>query len=138
MSRSALFLAAVGMSVLTGCAGASTPAADLDACGPLPTADPAASLPEGLPAREQVLYEPSTQGKTVIVFGLIAADDFVEVRDDYVDKLTKAGWTIDGTDQESVEAEAQFSKKTPRLVAGTIKVQPLCKGYLTVRYRLSL
>ncbi len=107
------------------------------ACGTLPTADPAAKLPAGLPERDQVLYEPSTQGKTSIVFGLVDESDFVEVRDSYVEKLKAAGWTIDGTDQESVEAEAQFSKMAPGLISGTVKVQPLCKGYVTVRYKLN-
>ncbi len=116
---------------------AGTPSDAGKACGTLPTADPAATLPTGLPARDQVLYEPSVQGKTTIVFGLVDESDFVEVRDDYVEKLKAAGWTIDGTDQESVEAEAQFSKKDPGLIAGTVKVQPLCKGYVTVRYKLS-
>ncbi|MDP9183979.1 MAG: hypothetical protein M3P04_14550 [Actinomycetota bacterium] len=105
-------------------------------CGPLPSANPAAKLPAGFPERDQVLYEPSTQGKTEIVFGLVDEGDFVEVRDDYVEKLKTAGWTIDGTDQESVEAEAQFSRKSP-LVTGSIKVEPYCKGYVRVRYRSS-
>jgi hypothetical protein len=110
--------------------------ANKNACSTLPTADPAAKLPPGFPDRDQVLYEPSVQGKTTIVFGLVDESSFVEVRDDYVDKLKGAGWTIDGTDQESVEAEAQFSKASP-LQTGTIKVQPLCKGYVTVRYKLN-
>ena len=105
-------------------------------CRLLPSADPAAKLPAGFPARDQVLYEPSTQGKTHIVFGLVDAANFVEVRDDYVERLTAAGWTIDGTDQESVEAEAQFSKKSPP-VTGSIKVEPYCKGYVSIRYRES-
>lgn len=105
-------------------------------CGTLPTADPAATLPAGFPARDQVLYEPTTQGKTQIVFGLVHESSFVEVRDDYVEKLKAAGWTIEGTDQESVEAEAQFSKSSP-LVTGSIKVEPFCKGYVSVRYRAS-
>jgi len=104
------------------------------ACPTLPTANPAAKLPAELPARDQVLYEPSTQGKTEIVFGLVDESNFVEVRDDYVEKLTAAGWKIDGTDQESVEAEAQFSKGS---TTGSIKVEPYCKGYVTVRYRVS-
>jgi hypothetical protein len=108
------------------------------ACGALPTADPGAKLPPGFPARDQVLYEPSTQGKTEIVIGLVYESDIVEVRDDYVEKLTAAGWKIDGKDQESVEAEAQFSKSSPTLVTGTIKVEPFCKGYVTVRYKANL
>ena len=97
-------------------------------------------MPTGLPAVDgQVLYEPSTQGKTQIVFGLVKTNDFVKVRDDYVTKLTAAGWKIDGTDQESVEAEAQFSKPSP-LQTGTIKVEPLarCDGYVSIRYKLNL
>ena len=106
-------------------------------CGMLPSADPSAKLPPGFPARDQVLYEPTEQGKTTIVFGLVDEASFLEVRDDYVDKLKAAGWKIDGTDQESVEAEAQFSKSPP-LQTGTIKVEPLCKGYVTVRYKANL
>lgn len=102
------------------------------ACGTLPTADPAASLPTGFPTRDQVLYEPVTQGTAKIVFGLVDESDFVEVRDDLVDRLKKAGYTIDGTDQESVEAEAEFSGPH----RGTIKVEPFCKGYVSVRYKI--
>ena len=101
-------------------------------CGPLPTADPAAKLSTGFPVRDQVLYEPSMQGTTTIVFGLVDEGSFVEVRDDYVDKLKAAGWKIDGTDQESVEAEAQFSQAG---ASGTIKVEPFCKGFVTIRYK---
>jgi hypothetical protein len=128
---------------LTGCGDDDKDVKDDEAaaagqkCGTLPSAVAGAKLPEGFPDVEgQVLYEPSTQGKTEIVFGLIDEGDFVEVRDEYVAKLETAGWKIDGTDQESVEAEAQFSKQAP-LRAGTVKVQPLCKGYVTVRYKLS-
>jgi hypothetical protein len=113
-----------------------TTATASDGCGTLPSADAAAKLPDGIPSIDQVLYEPSTQGKTTIVFGLVDESDFVEVRDELVTKLKAAGWTIDGTDQESVEAEAQFSKADP-LKTGTIKVEPLCKGYVTVRYKVN-
>lgn len=106
-------------------------------CGTLPSADPSAKMPAGFPTRDQVLYEPSVQGKTTVVFGLVDESSFVEVRDDYVVKLRAAGWKIDGTDQESVEAEAQFSKASP-LQTGTIKVEPLCKGYVTIRYKANL
>ena len=105
-------------------------------CPVLPTADPSAKLPPGFPARDQVLYEPSVQGKTTIVKGLVDESSFVKVRDDYVGKLKASGWTIDGTDQESVEAEVQFSKASP-LQTGTVKVQQLCTGYVTVRYKLN-
>jgi hypothetical protein len=109
-----------------------------DSCeGKLTAADPAAKLPAGIPDLEgQVLYEPSTQGKTTIVFGRVAKSDFVAVRDELKEKLARAGWTIDGTDQESVEAEVQFSK-TPPLMTGSVKVQPLCDGNVSIRYRVS-
>lgn len=74
---------------LTACGGDDKKAttAEPNACGTLPTADPTAKLPAGFPARDQVLYEPSVQGKTTIVFGLVDESSFIEVRDDYVDKL---------------------------------------------------
>jgi hypothetical protein len=105
----------------------------------LPTADPTAKAPAGLPVLDgAVLYEPSTQGKTQIVFALVKESSFVEVRDELKDKIATAGWTITGTDQESVEAEAQFSKASP-LQDGSIKVEPVddCEGYVSVRYRVS-
>jgi hypothetical protein len=130
--------AVLPLLLLTGCGGSSDPKASGPKCPTLPTSDPSAKLPEGIPALDdQVLYEPSTQGKTQIVFGLLKQTDFVKVRDDLATKLKANGWTIDGTDQESVEAEAQFSK-TPPLVNGTIKVAPLCTGYLSVRYKVNL
>lgn len=118
---------------LTACGGSDTEQGKpgTNACGTLPTADPAATLPTGFPALgDQVLYKPGTQGATKIVFALLGASSFVEVRDELVEKLKGAGYTIVGTDQESVEAEAEFSGKNE----GTIKVEPLCKGYVTIRY----
>lgn len=113
------------------------PTVGAGACGALPTADPQATLPEGITSVDgTILYEPSKQGSTVIVFGLVPDDNFASVRDELVNKLLDKGWKIDGTDQESVEAEAQFSKAAP-LRTGTIKVQPLCKGYSTVRFKLN-
>jgi hypothetical protein len=102
-------------------------------CGTLPTADPAATLPSGFPTlSDQVLYEPSSQGTAKIVFALLDESNFVEVRDELVEKLKDAKYTIDGQDQESVEAEAEFSGPH----RGTIKVEPLCKGYVTIRYKI--
>jgi hypothetical protein len=133
---SAVLLGAVALAACSGTSGNSSKAA----CTGLPTADPVAVMPAGLPAVDgQLLYEPSTQGKTHIVYGLLATTDFVKVRDDYVTALKAAGWKIDGTDQESVEAEAQFSKFPP-LQTGTLKVAPLatCPGHVTIRYKLNL
>jgi len=136
MNRLAIGMTSALLLLATACSGSSKGAS----CSGLPRADPAAAMPPGLPPVDgQVLYEPSLLGKTHIVFGLVHRKDFVGLRDDYVTKLKAAGWRIDGTDQESVEAEAQFSKNPP-LVAGTIKVQPVrtCPGYVTIRYKLSL
>ena len=103
------------------------------ACGALPSADPAATLPDGFPTLAgQVLYEPSKQGSTTIVFGRVKGEDFVGVRDQLTTQLVAAGYKIPGKDQESVEAEAEFDG--PHV--GTIKVQPLCEGYVYVRYKI--
>ena len=138
MSPTRIVLAGLVLVGAAACSDSSTPSSG-STCTNVPTADPAAKMPTGLPPVDgQVLYEPSTQGKTQIVFGLSKTGDFVKVRDDYVTKLTAAGWKIDGTDQESVEAEAQFSKASP-LQTGTIKVQPLasCDGYVSIRYKVN-
>lgn len=130
-----LLVAAVGCSSSSSSGRASAPTP----CPGLPTAEPAAVMPPGLPpVPGQVLYGPETQGKTVIVHGLLATKDVVSARNAYVTRLRAAGWRIDGTDQEAVEAEAQFSKSPP-LQTGTIKVTPsTCSGYVTVRYKVSL
>ncbi len=128
-------VAAALLAGLTACGGGATetPAKPgQQACGVLPTPDPAATLPSGFPAPEQVLYQPVTQGSAHIVFGLVADGDFVAVRDDLVKRLTAKGYTIDSTDQESVEAEAEFSGPH----RGTVKVEPVCKGHVTVRYKI--
>jgi hypothetical protein len=112
----------------------STGGVGTEACKTLPSADPKASLPAGFPSlSDQVLYEPSTQGATKIIFALLDESDFVEVRDEIVEKLKDAGYTIEGTDQESVEAEAEFSGKQE----GTVKVQPYCKGHVSIRYKFN-
>ena len=127
------------LAALTGCGGgaATAPAASPRAAAPctsLPAADPAASLPEDFPAPPgQVLYGPASQGATRIVFGRVEGDDFVALRDRLAADLTAAGYALDGTDQEAVEAEAHFS--SPR--EGSVRVKQLCQGVLEVRYRLS-
>ena len=141
MIASRLALSVLLLAGAAACGGSSSKDASPSPtpCTDLPSADPAAAMPAGLPPVDgQVLYEPSSQGKTSIVFGLLRTRDFVKVRDDYVGKLKAAGWKIDGTDQESVEAEAQFSKNPP-LQTGTVKVAPAsCAGYVTVRYKVNL
>ena len=129
-------VAVVGVLVLAGC-GSGEPAASSSPgapCTSLPGADPAASLPSGFPQLpDQVLYGAASQGATRIVFGRVAGDDFVALRDDLAAALTDAGYSLDGTDQEAVEAEAHFS--APR--EGSVRVKQLCDGVLEVRYRLS-
>ena len=122
---------------LTACGTADPAAPPQDAAAPctsLPTADPEASLPEGFPQLPgQVLYGPASQGATTIVFGRVEGDDFEATRDQLAGELEQAGYTLDGTDQEAVEAEAHFS--APR--EGSVRVKQLCQGVLEVRYRLS-
>lgn len=121
------------VAVLAACGGGTKESAD-GACGVLPTADPSATLPAGFPSPPgQFLYGPATQGKTHLVVAVVGTDGFVELRDDLVERLTEAGYTIAGTDQEAVEAEAEFTGPHE----GTIKVQPLCTGYVTVRYKFT-
>ena len=132
-SRTALVALAV-LPVLAACGSGGAGGAAGEPCGALPTADPAATLPGGFPALPgQVLYGPATQGKTSVVFGLLPREDFVAVRDELVDGLEKAGYQVVGTDQEAVEAEAEFAGPHE----GTVKVQPLCAGHLTVRYKVT-
>ena len=123
---------------LTACGSeGAAPAPTQDAAAPctsLPAADPAATLPEGFPRLPgQVLYAPASQGATTIVFGRVEGDDFEALRDRLAADLEAAGYSIDGTDQEAVEAEAHFSQ--PR--EGSVRVKQLCEGVLEVRYRLS-
>ncbi|MBC7372992.1 MAG: hypothetical protein H7323_03265 [Frankiales bacterium] len=133
-------VALIGVALLgslSGCGSseATSGAADSAApCPSLPAPDPAATLPEGFPALDgQVLYGPASQGATTIVFGRVVGSDFVALRDDLAGRLATAGYDVDGTDQEAVEAEVHFS--APR--EGSVKVLQLCDGVLSVRYRLS-
>ena len=130
MKRSLILLLA-----LTACGTEETASQDAAApCTSLPAADPEASLPEGFPQLPgQVLYGPASQGATTIVFGRVEGDDFEATRDRLAGELEAAGYRLDGTDQEAVEAEAHFS--TPR--EGSVRVKQLCDGVLEVRYRLS-
>jgi hypothetical protein len=135
--RAGALLVAVAATTACGSGGGgSAPTAQGSAqpCTSLPAADPAASLPEGFPAPPgQVLYGPASQGATRIVFGRVEGDSFVALRDRLAADLEAAGYALDGTDQEAVEAEAHFS--APR--EGSVRVKQLCAGVLEVRYRLS-
>lgn len=127
----------VTVALLTGCGGEAPDVPVQDAAAPctsLPRADPAAELPAGFPRLpDQVLYGAASQGATRIVFGRVEGDDFEALRDRLATELEDAGYALDGTDQEAVEAEAHFSQP----VEGSVRVKQLCQGVLEVRYRLS-
>ncbi len=119
---------------LAACGQAPETTSQTAPCGELPAADPKASLPDGFPQLPgQVLYGPASQGATTIVFGRVEGDDVEATRDRLARELETAGYRLDGTDQEAVEAEAHFS--SPR--EGSVRVKQLCDGVLEVRYRLS-
>jgi hypothetical protein len=128
-----------------GSGAPATPAQDAAApCTSLPAADPAASLPEGFPQLPgQVLYGAASQGSTRILFGRVEGDSFVDLRDRLAVDLEQAGYPVDGTDQEAVEAEAHFRASASRRGTGSqpregsVRVTQLCEGVLEVRYRLS-
>jgi hypothetical protein len=142
--RAALVL----LLALTACGSSDSPAAPTqDAaapCASLPAADPAATLPEGFPQLpDQVLYGAASQGATRILFGRVPGEDFEALRDELAVALEDAGYSLDGTDQEAVEAEAHFSRTASRRgtgsqpIEGSVRVKQLCEGVLEVRYRLS-
>ena len=128
--------ALVLLLVLTGC-GSGSPAASPSPgapCVSLAPADPSAALPAGFPQLpDQVLYGSASQGATRIVFGRVPGEDFEALRDTLAASLEEAGYSLDGTDQEAVEAEAHFSQP----IEGSVRVKQLCDGVLEVRYRLS-
>ena len=131
--RAALVL----LLAVTACGSGEPVAPPQDAAAPctsLPAPDPAATLPADFPRLpDQVLYGPASQGATTIVFGRVEGDSFEQLRDRLATDLEQAGYTIDGTDQEAVEAEAHFSQP----IEGSVRVKQLCEGVLEVRYRLS-
>jgi hypothetical protein len=109
------------------------------ACGDLLKPSPGAAVPAGLdftvPAG-QTLLEVTTQGKTsaVTVYVEGGRKDLVRLRDQAVSDMKAQGYTAAPTDQEpTYEAEGQFGGK----VKGTIKVQPLCTGYDSIRYKFN-
>jgi hypothetical protein len=109
------------------------------ACDDLLKAPPGAAVPSGLdfavPAG-QTLLDVTTQGKTsaVTVYVEGGRKDLVRLRDQAVSDMRAQGYTASPTDQEpTYEAEGRFGGK----VNGTIKVQPLCSGYDSIRYKFN-
>jgi hypothetical protein len=106
------------------------------ACGSLDTPTGTPTLPAGftLPSG-QTLLNVDTQGKTILVVASTAGarTDIVKVRDATLAFLVAQGFTKKGTDQEpGYEAEAQLGGRGD----GSIKVRPLCKDRIEVRYTL--
>lgn len=108
-------------------------------CGDLlePAAGAPAELPFDLPrtGEDQVVLQVAEQGATTVAFTRVPGgrEDIVEVRDRVLADLARAGYTVEGTDQEpGFEAEAELGGTRP----GSLKVSPLCEGYLEVRYKI--
>lgn len=114
----------------------STAGGSMSACGEQPTPHPelARQLPAGFPT---VASWSATgvvnQGQTRAVQGILRGEaaDLVRVRDAAAGQITAAGYTETGTDEEpGSEAEAEF--EGPHEVS--VKVRPLCRGYLALTY----
>jgi hypothetical protein len=107
------------------------------ACTPQQTAphpELRSQLPAGLPTVTG--WQPTQvtdQGRTRAVSGVLPgeAGDLVSVRDDVADRLVGSGYHQSGTDEEAgYEAEAEFEGAQEV----TIKVRPMCRGYLVLTY----
>lgn len=87
------------------------------------------------PVPGQRLYRYESQGKTRIWFATLTGDpgDLEPVRDRIVNGLRDVNYTIKDTDAEKgAEAEAEFTGPHD----GSVRVRPLCKDRLEIRYRL--
>lgn len=81
------------------------------------------------------LYRFGSIGRTRVWFATVVggSGEVVPVRDRVVAGLRENGYDIVDTDQErDAEAEAQF--RGPH--EGTVRVRPLCRGRVEVRYKL--
>jgi hypothetical protein len=114
----------------------STAGAASAACGDEITPHPgvARKLPNGFPTvTGWAATQAVMQGKTVALRGAVrgSPDDIVRVRDAAIHKITAAGYTEAGSDQEpGFEADADFDGPH----AGNINVKALCRDYLVVIY----
>jgi len=119
--------------------GADTdaPSGSVPSCGPEATAtDSASVLPANLPAVPGgTAYRHDTIGSTTVEFVRLEGDagDLVKIRDQAVDALKGAGYTIKRLDQEpGAEAEAEFGGPHE----GTVNVRVLCAENVVVRYKI--
>jgi hypothetical protein len=106
------------------------------ACGEQTTPHPelARQLPAGFPTvAGWSATGVVTQGHTRAVQGVLRGEaaDLVRVRDTAASQIVAAGYTRTGSDEEpGFEAEAEF--EGPHEVS--IKIKPLCRGYLALTY----
>jgi hypothetical protein len=125
---------------LAACAAGACTADKPDAAKPcdglLRPADPAVSLPAGIPAGvpSPVLYDTQRAGATTFYYAHAAGDDVVAVRDAIAAAFEVGGLTVESKDAEPpAEAELQFAG-TDR--EGSVQVTPLCRGTVTIRWRV--
>jgi hypothetical protein len=105
------------------CAGQTAPHPEL-----------ARQLPAGFPTvAGWTATQVQTQGQTRAVQGVLRGEvaELVRIRDTAADRIAAAGYTRTGSDEEpGFEAEAEL--EGPHEVS--IKVKPLCRGYLALTY----
>ncbi len=125
---------AAALLLLAGCGGGAGTQNGGPCEGLLKPADPAAALPSGVPAgvAGATFYEVETQGATRRHYARLPGSDFVATRDTIKAAYEAAGLTIEGTDQEAVEAEFQWSGNGRE---GSVQVIALCRDHLRIRYR---
>jgi hypothetical protein len=129
----AVLAAGCGSDPDTGAAEPPKPCAGLDT----PEAGAPTELPLGLPLTAgATVLRVETQGKTVISYAKLPGDDadLVAVRDKVLAELRTKGYAASNLDAEpGFEAEAELSGTHH----GTLKVTPLCKDLLQIRYKVN-
>jgi hypothetical protein len=119
------------------CGGGRTDVKGAPCEGLAKPADPAASLPPGVPAGIEgaTFYETQKQGVTTRYFAHVAGTDVVAVRDAIERAYASSGAAIEGRDAEPpAEAEFQWTSGDRE---GSVQVTPLCDGRVQLRYRVA-
>jgi len=102
-----------------------------------PEAGAPTELPLGLPLTAgATVLRVETQGKTLISYAKLPGDedDLVAVRDKVLAELKTKGYIASNLDAEAgFEAEAELNGTHH----GTLKVTPLCKDLLQIRYKVN-
>ena len=128
--------AAAAVLALSACSGSGDDPGFGTSCTGLPSADPAVTLPVGIPrgVEDVTLTKTVKAGATTFYYGHTEGDDVVKLRDQILAEFENAGLTIESKDAEPpAEAEFQYSAEKDE---GSVQVTPLCKGVLTVRWRV--